>query len=944
LARLGFSDADRARQLLAEAALDPALLSDFSAAANPDLAVLSFSRLSATAPDREELLAQLGGNDVLRARLVGVLGASTALGEHLVAHPEDWRLLAHDRPPPDLAADGVDGLRLAYLRQLLVIAGCDMAGECDVDAVAADLAVLADATVDAALAIARTERPSPARLAVIGMGKCGGRELNYVSDVDVIFVAEPADGQDETAALRDATALASRTMEICGEVAWQVDAALRPEGKHGPLVRTLASHEAYYRRWARTWEFQALLKARPIAGDIELGQEYLDRVSPLVWTAAERDRFVEDVQAMRRRVEQTLPAGLADRELKLGRGGLRDVEFAVQLLQLVHGRADERLRTGSTLEALTALSAGGYVGRDDAASLDGGYRFLRLAEHRLQLQHLRRTHLLPEDPAGLRWLARAMGLKPDRRGDVNAVFAAEHAGHAHDVRRLHEKLFYRPLLSAVAHVPSDQLALTTAAARTRLTALGFSDPEGALRHIAALTAGVSRRAAIQKALLPALLGSFADSPDPDAGLLGYRQVSDALGATPWYLRLLRDEGLVADRLARLLGGSRYVADLLVRAPDALPMLADDSELRPRELEALKTALAGAVERTEDPAAAIAALRALRRGELLRVACADLLGMLDVVEVGRALSAVATATVDAALRAAIRSQTVEPPARLAVIAMGRLGGREAGYGSDVDALFVYEPIGDDAEARVWAESVVRLMVSSLAAPAPDPPLEVDADLRPEGRSGPLVRSLAGYAAYYQRHGAAWEAQALLRADPIAGDAELGRRFIEMINPVRYPPGGLAPAATMEIRRLKARVDAERLPRGADPATHTKLGRGGLADVEWTVQLLQLQHAGRTRELRTPSTVEALAASAASGLLPRADAVTLETAWRLASAARNAVMLVRGRGDDQLPRQGRSLMGVMWALGCSADEDPGKFLDDYRRATRRARRVVERVFYA
>jgi glutamate-ammonia-ligase adenylyltransferase len=207
----------------------------------------------------------------------------------------------------------------------------------------------------------------------------------------------------------------------------------------------------------------------------------------------------------------------------------------------------------------------------------------------------------------------------------------------------------------------------------------------------------------------------------------------------------------------------------------------------------------------------------------------------------------------------------------------------------------------------------------------------------------VRTLASYAAYYQRWSSFWEAQALLRAAPMAGDPEVAAEFLSIVDPVRYPVGGLSAEAVTEIRRLKARMDAERLPRGADPATHTKLGRGGLADVEWTVQLLQLRYGAELPELRTPRTLPALASVRDAGLLVPDDAAALEAAWRMATRARNAVMLVRGRASDQLPRHGRELAGVARAMGYPPGHDTGQFLDDYRRATRRARRVVERVFY-
>jgi glutamate-ammonia-ligase adenylyltransferase len=741
-------------------------------------------------------------------------------------------------------------------------------------------------------------------------------------------------------------------MRICHEAAWEVDAALRPEGRAGALVRTVAGHAAYYEQWASTWEFQALLKMRPVAGDPDLGRTYVDALWPRVWSAGDRPGFVAEVQAMRRRVEANIPAAQVDRELKLGRGGLRDVEFAVQLLQMVHGRADESLRLGGTLPALQALSAGGYVGREDAATLIASYRFLRTVEHRLQLLRLRRTHLLPTDEQQLRWLARSLGYKPDSRGTAVDVLQAELALHTREVRRLHEKLFYRPLLSAVARVPGERLQLGSKAAGDWLRALGFADPEGALRHLGTLTGGVSRSASMQKYLLPVVLQALASAPNPDAGLLAYRQVSEALGGNQWYLRLLRDEGQVAERLAQLLGSSQYIAGLLTRTPEALRILAEDAELEPRGAGTLAGAWRQAAARAADPQAGIQVLRGLRRHELLRVACADLLGRLDVVRLGRALTDIAVATLQAGLDVALRAHAIEAgtdvadiPMDLAVIGMGRLGGGEMGFGSDADVLFVHRPTegADDAKATAAANGVAHTLRRLLSEPAPDPAFEIDADLRPEGRQGALVRSISAFREYYERWVSVWEVQALLRAVPVAGDEQLGADFVALIDPIRYPEKGLTADQVAEIRRIKARVERERLPRGADPATHTKLGRGGLSDVEWTVQLLQLQHAAGVPALRTASTVDGLAALRDAELLDPEQLDALQAAWELATRSRNAIFLVRGRPSDQLPRPGAELVGVARACGYSPDRDAGQFVEDYRRTTRRARAVVEQIFY-
>ena len=988
LVRSGFQDsAHAASQLRSLGSAAEPLVALLAGTADPDLALATLIRLHASAADGAALLASLVDDEGTAMRLLSVLGMSEALGDHLVRHPDHW----HELTDPTLGstrpaawavraglmaavgadpqagvpvatlphAEAVDALRVEYRRVLLRLASRDLAHHVAVDDVAAELADLAAGTLDAALAVARARvGPDAARcrLAVVAMGKCGGHELNYVSDVDVIFVAEPADGEDEPgldeqAALRIGTQLASTLMQVCSDntaegTIWPVDAALRPEGRAGPLVRTVASHRGYYERWAKTWEFQALLKARPVAGDLDLGRQYADTMGPMVWHAAERPGFVEDVQEMRRRVLEHIPAHEADRQLKLGSGGLRDVEFAVQLMQLVHGRTDEAVRPPTTLSALHCLTVGGYVGRGDGQSLHDAYAFLRTFEHRIQLLRLRRTHVVPEDEASLRRLGRSMGYR--RRPVEELENAWRH--HRREARRLHEKLFYRPLLAAVARIPGEGARLTPDAAKERLAALGYADPRAALRHLEALTAGVSRTSAIQRTLLPVLLEWFADAPDPDAGLFGFRRISDALGSTPWYLKLLRDEGQTAQRLAQVLATSRFATDLLEREPEGVKILGGEGGgLRPLSRYAIQTEMLANAARRDDAEEAIRSIRAIRRRELLRISAADLCVPFGVAEVGYALTDLTDATLEAALLVATRKvereRGTELPTRMAIIAMGRYGGYEMGYGSDADVMFVHDPLpgAEPQQASEMAQAVANELRTLLAIPATDPPLEVDADLRPEGKQGPLVRTLDSFAAYYAKWSAVWEAQALLRAEPVAGDKDLQRRFAALIDPLRFPASGLSEDDLVEIRRIKARVDDERLPRGADPLTHFKLGRGGLSDVEWTIQVLQLRYAAGVPDLRTPKTVEALAAAVTHGMLDADDAEALDSAWKLASRARNATVLVRGRPADLLPTDSRERAAVARILGYGPGETE-TMVNDYQRTARRARAVVDRIFWS
>ncbi|MBF6134837.1 bifunctional [glutamine synthetase] adenylyltransferase/[glutamine synthetase]-adenylyl-L-tyrosine phosphorylase [Nocardia otitidiscaviarum] len=986
--RLGLlepSAANNLRELAWDNVDSVPLLWALSRSPDADLALLTLMRLrEALGNDWAALDSELRTDTSLRGRLFALIGSSSAFADHLVADPGAWQLLRRrDLPGREeilaelldaVAAEPEDGpqagpmlyrakisgpeavalLRKRYRDQLMLLAAVDLAATVENEPVLPyqqvgwHLTDLADAALTAALAVAVArvcpDRPVPVRLGVIAMGKCGARELNYVSDVDVVFVAEPAD--------TTATRLAAEMMSVGGAAFFEVDAALRPEGKAGALVRTLESHIAYYKRWARTWEFQALLKMRPATGDLELGEQYRDALMPMVWTASERTDFVADVQAMRRRVEDLVPADMRERELKLGHGSLRDVEFAVQLLQLVHGKADDSLHVQGTVESLTALAAGGYVGRDDAANLTASYEFLRLLEHRLQLQRLKRTHTLPaaDDEEGMRWLARAAHMRPDGRQDAVGVLRSEIKRNTVRVRRLHAKLFYRPLLESVARLDAAALRLSPAAAVRQLAALGYAAPENALGHLKALTGEIGRKGRIQALLLPTLLEWLGDTPNPDAGLLAYRRVSEGLDSEIWFLRELRDEGAIAQRLMIVLGSSAYLPDLLINAPETIRMYADGPNgpllLATQPAEVARGILAGAA-RYDEPKRAVATARSLRRRELARVASADVLGMLEVPQVCEALSSVWIATLEAALQAVIRASEVErgksAPAAMAVIGMGRLGGLELGYGSDADVLFVCDPRpGEDETVAVkWSIGIAEQVQRLLGAPSTDPPLQVDAGLRPEGRNGALVRSLAAYAAYYRQWAQSWEVQALLRARFVAGDPTLGERFLRTVDPIRYPSGGMSPDGVREIRRIKARVDSERLPRGANPATHTKLGRGGLADVEWTVQLLQLQHAHEVPDLHNTSTLQSLEAIEAAELIDPADAALLRDAWLTATRARNALVLVRGKPADQLPGPGRLLSAIAIVAGWPND-DGSEFLDHYMRVTRRAKTVVERVF--
>lgn len=992
----------------------PALLARLAHSIDPDTALANLADIIQVMPG-EPLTSILDDGSALQ-RLIDVLGASNALGVLMRTRPDlvaaatadparTVMVTAAERRTQLLDAVGADSagtagsdgpaqesslplaqaasaLRRAYREQLAAIMAQDVVADDPIDiqpTISRELSALTDATLEAALAIARHEvqGSSMVRFAIIGMGKLGAGELNYVSDVDLIYVVEPAqDDVDNTVLTRVGTKMATMMQRVCQSVIagvaepalWQIDGALRPEGKDGPLVRRLESHRAYYEQWAQNWEFQALLKARAVAGDTALGQEYMDMASSFVWMAASRENFVNDCQRMRERVENLIPADLKDREIKLGRGGLRDVEFTVQMLQLVHGRTDPALRTRSTLNALQALSEGGYVSRVQARQLSWDYRFERVLEHRQQMWQLKRTHLFPDLGAGNDGgLEKKRTLNTDELNQNPELHRLARAVHMHpeelvehydetrqQVRHLHNDIYYRPMLPISATSPDESVALSEEATLERYEAIGFADPQAALRHVRALTDGVTRAAKINRILLPAVLRWLGEGQNPDMGLLYWRTLEEHFGGEHEYLGFLRDSPSAAQRLCHVLSNSRYLGDALNKSLESITWLGDDAQLHARSRASLDTQCTAIIDRHSHTAKeAATALRALRRHEIERIGLGWMSGVVWGPEMLNGMTDVYDAILDAALRWSIAGQmrednVQEAPAAIAIIAMGRYGGREVNFSSDADVIIIYRPSGgaDDQSANRFARKVQEQLRMLVQGPISlEPKIELDMDLRPEGKNGPLVRSYASCEEYYRSWSSTWERQALLRARAAAGDMALANDFLTHIaDPLRYPDRALTDEEIGQIRKLKARMEAERLPRGVRRERHLKLGKGGLSDVEWTIQLLQLQHAHNDPDLRVNSTTAALGELVADGVICEEDADTLGEAWQMCTDARNGNYLWSGRANqaDILPTDVYSLGGIAVYLGYDANHGQ-RFENDILAVMRRAREVTDRLFY-
>jgi [glutamine synthetase] adenylyltransferase / [glutamine synthetase]-adenylyl-L-tyrosine phosphorylase len=867
-----------------------------AAAPDPELARVALSRVGEH-PVARELLGQHGAAEAAAP----LLGFSTAAADFLFAHPEEAALFADPTPRSrdDLLAEAMEaatrhgveaGLRRFRRRALYRVAVRDLAGEALEDVVA-EVTWIAEVCLDVAVAEAG------AGVAVLGMGKLGGAELNYASDVDLIFVHADAGPQAQAEASRRAARIVAMLSEPTEEgVALRVDPSLRPEGRAGPLSRSMAGTLGYYRRHAATWEKQAWLKARPVAGDLDLGARIVRELEPVIYPEELDPAAIDDVRAMKVRIEEYVRArGKEATELKTGRGGIRDIEFAVQLLQLVHGRRDPALREPNTLLALGALSENGYVAVNEAGSLAESYRFLRSLEHRLQLARDVQTHELPRDEPSLRRLARSLGF------DGADELQAAHARHTSSVRGLHRALFYRPLLEAFAGTRAPRPGAERAATEELLGGLGFRDPPAAYRRFAHLVDPSSRLGRVLGHVFPMVAPALALAPDPDAALVRFERVAESIRNDDVMADRLASEPRMVDRLVRGVGWSSWLADAFATSPHEIGLLSAETDER---------------------------RWTSRLGLVLTVAGYAGAGR-TVPGLGRDLSAVA----DTAIREAVAE--AGPGIPLAVIALGKLGGQELNVASDLDVVFVFDGEGPEAfeEARRAAEETL--------AGIRQRGFEADPDLRPEGRNGPLARSLVAYLEYWERWAQTWEFQALLKARAVAGDPGLGRRFELAAQDFAYPEV-LPLDKVSEIRRMRVRMEEERVKPADARRFHFKLGYGGLADVQFAVELSLLRHGREHYSVRLRNTLEALEALAGERLIEDSVSLALGGAYVFLNEVKNAMEIDRRVPAEAIPTTPEGQVALARRLGY--EEFPrATFLEEYRRVTRRARRAMERVFY-
>jgi len=996
-------------------AILPTLLAALARLPDPDIALNNLERYAQKVIDRNFLLGLFRDHPRTLHLALTIFGSSQFLSDILVRQPQlfEWLLepgVVHRAKSREELAEEAQrvtaigstpdrkwtALRRYKSQEILRIGIQDLVGRQNVVGITEELSNLADVCLEVAYRFCRgdlvrrhgvprieseSDRPRECPFVILGMGKLGGRELNFSSDIDLIFVYD--DEGETTGADGGASGRLSNQefFRKLGEMLvrgmseaspdghlYRVDLRLRPEGRSGAIAAALRSCEVYYESWGQTWERQALIKARAVAGDHALGDAFLRMVAPFVYRQSLDLTALDEIRAMKDRINLSVAQDQrARRNVKLGYGGIREIEFLVQGIQLLRGGKNTWLRESNTLRALHRLVGQGVMADPDYEVLVRAYMFLRRLEHRLQIIHDRQTHTLPDDPQELQSLGRRMGYHPPEHPDAGAALQAEYQRHTTAVRQLYDSFLRsaRPETDGAGGAPSDELILFFTSdlpaeqIRRRVAAVGFEDAERALRNLQLIRDGQSfarytpevRRSLGEMA--GPLLTALAGTPDPDLALTTFERFIGGVTARTTFMRLLAETPGLVDLLVRLFGTSEFLSATLLRQPELLETFLTPEPTARHGRQRLAQELRRAVDAAEPGSARLDALRRVKKAEELRVGLADILSRSDTADTHQALTHLAEACLDVALHMAqqdlaVRFGLPDPPG-FSIVGMGKLGGMELGYGSDLDVLFVYrgdgqtsgpERISHPEYFSKLADRVSKILTSITQEGAA---YRVDARLRPGGQKGEVAQSLQGFENHLTRQADLWERQAYIKARPIAGDADLGDAFVSMAQGFVYE-GPDVPDLADRILAMRQRIETERVGT-AGKTTHVKLGSGGILEIEFLVQYLQLRYGHAHPTVRTPRTLEALSKLEATGVLATAVAAVLNDAYRFLRRVEMRLRIVADLSLNTLPSAPAKLEKLAKRMGYAPSAERSareQFLADYEAWTGHVNEIFRRVF--
>jgi glutamate-ammonia-ligase adenylyltransferase len=854
-------------------------------------------------------------------------------------------------------ADAARELSLFKRRVFFHIAVADLIGQIDVTRTMLLMSRLADECIRAASGIALRlvgDRASEAgEFCVLAMGKLGASELNLSSDIDLVYIFDPpAPGAGGIAAAR----IGEIITELLSTGCFRIDMRLRPGGRNSPLAVPLDGALNFYQYYGQTWERAALLRARPVAGSTQLGRRLLDELDRFVYRSYLDFDTLRQLRAMKHQIEAELRSPeLIERNIKLGYGGIRELEFIVQSLTLIYGGRDPRIRSEKTIEALDRLADFGYLPAERAGKLKEAYLFLRDVEHKLQVVSGLQTHVLPRNDAGMRQLLLRL-----RMGKSDRALA-----RLRRTLRKHRDLTANQFRETLAGGEEESLTKVSDVARAAwrsvsdraiaergLAALGFAQPKESTTNLEILARGSphapasARRYELLETLAPMLLDEISRLPDPDLALRNLADFISAVGARTSFLALLEQHPSTRRVLLNLFASSSYLSTLFIRHPDMLDTLVrSDLARRRRNREEMDHELSGLVEASNDLESRLDGIRTFRHQEFLRIAIADIAGDLELHEVESELTLLAETVLGAALRLAFSE--IEPQfeipttLKLSCIAMGRLGAGEMSYNSDLDLIFVYESSGDAMRGREIAARVAQKLIAILEARTREGyAYKLDLRLRPSGNQGPLVTSLEGFREYHRQSSAVWERQALVRARVVAGDADLGEA-VEAAREEFVFGRGLAPAEIAEIALMRARMENE-IGAESKARWNLKQGRGGLVDVQFVAQMMALTHGHEHIALRKRATRDLLKEMEWLQLISKGEAVALRDGYEFIARLENRLRIESDQPAWALPTDPEALRPLARRMGYQGSAGPRQLLSDLRARREAIRAAFERCF--
>jgi len=1011
---------------------DP-ILAGIASAPDPELAAANFSRLLEGGKGTGMVL----GSANLSKELLFILGSSQHLSLVLCQQGDRWEevfladrktalksvdvhlvALRQQLPPGLPEEDFLRGLRAYRNREYFRIGARDLLAFASLAETTQDLSSLAEAAVQIAYEHTRAKlqrlygdamieedgRRRPLGFVVFGMGKFGGMELNFSSDIDLVYLYE-RDGGETTGGEKGAvepraffSQLAQELTRALGELVFggrvfRVDLRLRPDGANGPVVNSLPNTLLYYESWGQTWERVALLKARPVAGDKELGARFLQEIAPFVFRHYLDYATLEDIKEMKARVERSLRAPeRSGGNVKLGRGGIREIEFVVQALQLIHAGKDPRVRERTTLPALDRLVECRYLAAADRDILREAYLFLRHVEHKLQIVQDRQTHTLPSDEPGLLALARRLRIAEDaakgkrqktkvetqgRQDDDSALTADSETFNSRDeveqfwtTLRSHMEAVHQIFRTLFRDSEKDRAAEVGEISalfqelqdeertRWRLQQLGFRQLPEAYENLRLLHDGPPHSPATPKrrkllyALEPVLFQEVAKAADPDRALAAMAQLVASIGARSSFLALLKENPTTLSTLIGLFGTSEYLTQVFLRHPELLDSLvrADLVQVR-KTKETMSADLSARLAEVREFEDRLDILRRYRTEEFLRIGIADSNGLLDLTEATEQLSNLADVCVVGAYNIARRALLEQlgyeqEPGQFAIVGMGKLGAGELNYNSDLDLIFIYDPAGEAENSKKLSPQefftkLVQRLISVLQVQTREGHVyKIDTRLRPSGRSGSLVSSLAAFVRYHETSSQLWERQALIKARVVVAEPAFAVKVTEMLTNVAYA-NEIDASGVAEIDRLRGRMEHELAHEHAG-RFNIKTGRGGIVDIEFLVQMLQLRYGQRFPALRQRATLPALRMLQESGVLPERDFEILSRGYRFLRALENRLRIERDQPVEALESSAAQLTPLARRLGYEGEDAATQLLTDYQSQREAIRACYSRWF--